>query len=88
MSLDLGAAAAALPSLTADQFMLAVHLRLSRVHTLDEQLQALMAIITESLGAERATLFLHDAQAGELYARIAVGEARREIRLLDRKSVV
>ncbi|MFI0609070.1 MAG: GAF domain-containing protein [Anaerolineae bacterium] len=76
-----------LPSPPADQSMLAVHLRLSRVHTLDEQLQALMEIIIESLGAERATLFLHDAQAGELYARIAVGEARREIRLLTAEGV-
>lgn len=38
-----------LPSPPADQSMLAVHLRLSRVHTLDEQLQALMEIIIESL---------------------------------------
>ena len=78
---------APLASLSPDQFMLAVHLRLSRVHSLDEQLQALMVIIIEALAAERATLFLHDAQAGELYARIAVGETRREIRLLTGEGV-
>ncbi len=73
--------------LPPEQLMLAVHLRLSSATTLDDQLQALMAIITEALGAERATLFLHDAPAGELYARVAVGEAQREIRLLANEGV-
>lgn len=78
---------APLAGMGPEQFMLAVHLRLSRVPSLDGQLQALMDLIVEALKSERATLFLHDPQAGELYARIAVGEAQREIRLLTGEGV-
>ncbi|MCH8150011.1 MAG: GAF domain-containing protein, partial [Planctomycetes bacterium] len=34
-------------------------------------------------GAERGTLFLNDAQTGELYSRIALGNLTREIRILN-----
>ena len=43
--------------------------RLSLAH----QLPRLIDLIVEALDAERATLFLHDADAGELFSRVAGG---------------
>ena len=41
--------------------------------SLDHQLPRLIDLIVEALDAERATLFLHDADAGELFSRVAGG---------------
>ena len=49
--------------------------------SLDLQLPRLIDLITEALDAERATLFLHDPDAGELFSRVASGEGVREIRI-------
>jgi adenylate cyclase len=49
--------------------------------SLDHQLPRLIELIAEALDAERATLFLHDADAGELFSRIAGGDGVAEIRL-------
>src|SRR5947208_15500776 len=49
--------------------------------SLDHQLPRLIELIVEALDAERATLFLHDADAGELFSRIARGEGVAEIRI-------
>jgi adenylate cyclase len=38
-------------------------------------------LIAEALDAERATLFLHDADAAELFSRVAGGEGVSEIRI-------
>ena len=48
---------------------------------LDHQLPRLIGLIVEALDAERATLFLHDADAGELFSREAHGEGVSEIRM-------
>jgi len=42
--------------------------------SLDHQLPRLIELIVEALDAERATLFLHDADGGELFSREARGE--------------
>jgi len=49
--------------------------------SLDHQLPRLIELIVEALDAERATLFLHDADAGELFSRVAGGEGVSEIRI-------
>src|SRR5436309_14159259 len=41
--------------------------------SLDLQLPRLIDLITESLGAERATLFLFDRDADELFSRVLSG---------------
>ncbi|MDH5515848.1 MAG: GAF domain-containing protein [Gammaproteobacteria bacterium] len=56
---------------------------LAAMESLDEALEALMNIISRETGADRATLFLNDAETGELYSRIALGDIRREIRILN-----
>ncbi|MBK6768010.1 MAG: GAF domain-containing protein [Ardenticatenales bacterium] len=70
-----------------DRLFLSVHARLGQCATLDAQLDELMALITEAVDADRATLFLNDAATGELYARVAVGVRTREIRLLNTDGV-
>ena len=49
--------------------------------SLDHQLPRLIELIVEALDAERATLFLHDVDAGELFSREARGEGVAEIRI-------
>ena len=49
--------------------------------SLDHQLPRLIDLIVEALDAERATLFLHDADAGELFSREARGDGISEIRI-------
>src|SRR6516225_2490481 len=49
--------------------------------SLDHQLPRLIDLIVEALDAERATLFLHDADAGELFSRVAAGDGVSEIRI-------
>ena len=49
--------------------------------SLDHQLPRLIELIVEVLNADRATLFLHDADTGELFSRVAGGEGVSEIRI-------
>jgi adenylate cyclase len=58
-----------------------VHNRISGFLSLDEVLVRLMAAITETLYAERSTLFLFDPDTNELFSRVAQGEEIREIRI-------
>ncbi len=57
--------------------------KVSLVETLDEVLERLVEVTTLQLNTERSTIFLNDDDSGELYARIAQGTLRREIRLLN-----
>src|SRR5215469_12544192 len=56
--------------------------------SLDHQLPRLIERIPELLGAERATLFLHDPESGELFSRVAQGEGLTEIRVPDTDGIV
>ena len=47
---------------------------------LDTLLAKVMTATTELLGAERSTLFIHDAKTGELWSRVAEGVGSKEIR--------
>ncbi|MBI2601478.1 MAG: GAF domain-containing protein [Deltaproteobacteria bacterium] len=50
---------------------------------LEEALNTLVEITTSTIGAERGTIFLNDPLTGELYSRVAQGNLRREIRILN-----
>lgn len=60
---------------------------LAKTKTLDEALETLVNITTSTIGAERGTIFLNDNSTGELYSRVAQGNFRREIRILNTKGV-
>src|SRR5210317_1556009 len=59
----------------------------AKTKSLDEALETLVKITTSTIGAERGTIFLNDSSTGELYSRIAQGNFRREIRILNSKGV-
>jgi adenylate cyclase len=48
--------------------------------SLDQLFVKLIETITETLNAERSSLFLHDAETGELFSRVLQGEGIGEIR--------
>ncbi len=67
--------------------LLQVTTDLAKTKSLDEALETLVKITTSTIGAERGTIFLNDSSTGELYSRIAQGNFRREIRILNTKGV-
>jgi adenylate cyclase len=46
-------------------------------------LKALVEITVRTLECDRGTVFLNDAETGELYSRVAQGDLVREIRILN-----
>ena len=54
---------------------------------LDEALETLVEITTSTIGGERGTIFLNDENSQELYSRVAQGNFRREIRIMNTKGV-
>ena len=67
--------------------LLQVTTDLAKTKSLDEALDTLVKITTTTIGAERGTIFLNDPATGELYSRIAQGNFKREIRILNTKGV-
>ena len=67
--------------------LLQVTTDLAKTKSLDEALETLVKITTSTIGAERGTIFLNDSATGELYSRIAQGNFRREIRIMNTKGV-
>jgi len=67
--------------------LLQVTTDLAKTKSLDEALETLVKITTSTIGAERGTIFLNDSSTGELYSRIAQGNFRREIRIMNTKGV-
>ncbi len=59
----------------------------SRPGGLDVALPELVNRIAEAVGADRATLFLHDRETGELFSRVASGAGVAEIRFPDSQGV-
>ena len=78
-----GSAAAGQDKVSQAELLLSVSNKLAAHQTLDEQLQTLIDMTNSVLGVERGTLFLNDNQTGELYSRVAQGEVRREIRIMN-----
>src|SRR5262249_39712383 len=62
--------------------------KLSALESIDEQLQALVEAVPQAVQADRATIFLHDEAACELYARVWHGGTIPEIRLPDNTGII
>jgi len=69
------------------EMLLALSRKVAAIDSLDEIIETVMEMTSWELGAERATLFLNDAQTGELYSRFAQGNFRREIRFLNAQGI-
>ena len=65
------------------ELLLEVTRRMASYETLDDVLNALVEMTTQELGSERSSLFLNDPATNELYARVAQGNIKREIRMLN-----
>ncbi|MGD0281339.1 MAG: GAF domain-containing protein [Dissulfurispiraceae bacterium] len=63
--------------------LLGISRKLAAIDSLDEILEAFVAIAGSELGAERGSLFLNDSQTGELYSVVAQGNFSRRIRILN-----
>ncbi len=68
-------------SLSHEKMLLNISKTMAGYETLDGMLGALVDIIIEGLDATRATVFLHDQEAKELYSRVALGNFHHEIRI-------
>ena len=69
------------------EMLLSVSRKVAAIEGLDEILKTLIEMTTYELGAERGSLFLNDAETGELYSRVAQGNFSREIRILNTTGV-
>ncbi|HYC38799.1 MAG TPA: GAF domain-containing protein [Usitatibacter sp.] len=69
------------------ELLLAVSRRLAGYDSLDEVLTALVEMTTAEVSAERGTLFLNDPATNELYSRVAQGNIKREIRMLNNAGI-
>ena len=65
------------------EMLLSISKTLAGFETLDEMLMKLVEITTIEVGADRGTIFLSDSTTGELYSRVAQGNFKREIRILN-----
>ncbi len=69
------------------EMLVQTYRRLAVLDTLDQVLEALVAIVARETEAEQAALFLNDPRTGELYSRVTHGSFRREIRFLNDEGV-
>ncbi len=67
--------------------LLMVSERVAAMDSLEDILNLLVQVSTEQLGADRSTLFLNDPNTHELYSRVAQGNLRQEIRLMNNRGV-
>jgi adenylate cyclase len=67
--------------------LLEVTRRCSALTDLNSVLAELVHLTSRELDCERGTLFLNDAQTGELYSRVAEGNLTREIRILNSSGI-
>ncbi len=69
------------------ELLLDVSRKLAACDTMEEILEALVAITSRELDADRSSLFLNDAKTGELYSIVAQGTGRRRIRILNSSGI-
>ena len=69
------------------RILLDVAERCSALNDLDEVLGELVTLTSRALECDRGTLFLNDPTTGELYSRVAQGNLRREIRILNTSGI-
>lgn len=74
-------------SAEVSQLLLMVNNDMALTDSLDVALEKLVSIITSTIGAERATIFLNDDETGELYSRVAQGSFMREIRIMNTRGI-
>jgi adenylate cyclase len=75
------------PRVKQPELLLEVSRRLMAFDALDDMLHALVDMTTSQLGAERGSLFLNDPGTNELYSRVAQGNVKREIRMLNTSGI-
>src|SRR5512140_1714912 len=69
------------------ELLLEVSRRMAAYDTLDDVLRTLVEMTTAELDAERGTLFLNDPETNELYSRVAQGNIKHEIRILNNSGI-
>ncbi|MFA6412978.1 MAG: GAF domain-containing protein, partial [Syntrophales bacterium] len=69
------------------ELLLNVAQTMAAYETLDEMLSVLVEITTREIRADRGTIFLNDAETGELYSRVAQGTFQREIRIINNTGI-
>ncbi|WP_207680186.1 GAF domain-containing protein [Desulfonema magnum] len=69
------------------EMLLNISKKMAGFETLDGMLGTLVDIIVSALDADRATVFLHDKEADELYSLVARGNFHHEIRMSMDKGV-
>jgi adenylate cyclase len=70
-----------------EELLLNVAQTMATYETLDEMLRVLVEITTREIRADRGTIFLNDAETGELYSRISQGTFQREIRIINNTGI-
>src|ERR1035441_7098447 len=69
------------------ELLLDVSRRMAAYDSLDDVLRTLVEMTTAELDAERGTLFLNDPETNELYSRVAQGNIKHEIRILNTSGI-
>ena len=69
--------------LRTSELLMSVSQRIAGLKNLSEIHGTIIETTTETLKADRGSLFLNDPLTGELYSRVAQGELVREIRILN-----
>jgi adenylate cyclase len=69
------------------KLLLNVSETMAAFETLDDMLTILVEMATREIQAERGTIFLNDSDTNELYSRVAQGNFKREIRILNNSGV-
>lgn len=69
------------------EMLLKVSREIAALESLDDILESLMAMTAHELKVERCTIFLNDAETDELYARVAMGNFKQRIRMLNTKGI-
>jgi len=69
------------------EMLLNISRKTAALETLDDILECLMLLTAKELGAERCTIFLNDNDTDELYARVAMGNFKQRIRILNTKGI-
>jgi len=69
------------------ELLLQVSRKMAAYDSLDDVLRVLVEMTTAELDAERGTLFLNDAETNELYSRVAQGNIKHEIRILNTSGI-
>ena len=69
------------------ELLLGLSQKIASLNSLDAILNILVEITTRELLAERGSILLNDDTTGELYSRVAQGDIKREIRILNNSGI-